>query len=157
MISLSTIQKSDNAAVKQVIETVMTEFQCVGDGFSILDPELSDMYQAYADLDHIFYVVKENETIKGCGGIGRLPGEDDLCELKKMYFYPELRGKGAGKLLMQKLLQFAKLHYDGVYIETTLQMIQAQKLYEQFGFVSIKNPLGNTGHHGCDRFYLLQF
>ena len=44
MLSLRSITPDDNAAVARIIRTVMPEFNCVGEGFSINDPELRDMY-----------------------------------------------------------------------------------------------------------------
>ncbi len=151
------IKIEDNPRVAEIIRKVMTEFECVGDGYSINDPEVDQMFQAYQNEGSKFYVI-ENEVSKnllGCGGIAHLKGaEDDVCELQKMYFLSELRGLGMGQRLLDICIGIAKnLGYANCYLETTDRMKAANKLYQKNGFKKIKGPLGNTGHCGCDAFY----
>lgn len=134
----------------------MTSFDCTGDGFSIMDPEVDDMHGAYDNANSAFYVVEEDGAVMGVGGIGPLIGGDaDTCELKKMYFLPELRGKGQGKALMEVCLKAAKeLGYQKCYLETVKRMIAANGLYQKYGFKPLDSPRGGTGHNGCDSFYI---
>ena len=90
------------------------------------------------------------------GGIAPLQGEESgTCELRKMYFLPELRGFGAGGELISLCLEHARrLGYKRCYLETLTGMDSAQKLYEKHGFERIPSALGRTGHFGCNRFYL---
>jgi putative acetyltransferase len=86
-----------------------------------------------------------------------LHGESGICELRKMYFLPELRGHGAGTALIAHCLDAAReLKYRQCYLETLTGMDAAQKLYEKHGFARIPAALGSTGHFGCNRFYLRQ-
>ena len=79
-----------------------------------------------------------------------------MCELRKMYFLPELRGRGAGDALMQRCLDAARtLGYRQCYLETLTGMDAAQKLYGRHGFKPVCSAMGRTGHFSCDRFYLL--
>lgn len=150
------IQKSDNTAVAKLIREVMTEYNAVGEGFSIQDPEVDGMYEAYADSLCAFFVITENEQILGCGGIAPLSGGNGkTCELRKMYFYPQLRGLGMGKKLLEKCLKTAKmLHYTTCYLETCLSMQKAIALYEKNGFEMQNAQIGATGHTGCDAYFL---
>lgn len=149
------IEPQDNAAVAQVIRDVMTEFGAVGEGYSIMDPELEDMYQAYHDDQSLFLVVTENGVVKGCGGIAPLSGAGpEVCELRKMYYYPELRGKGLGKQLMDICLAEAKKRkYKICYLETIASMESAGKLYQRAGFKRLTAPMGHTGHSSCELYY----
>lgn len=151
------IQPADNAAVANVIRTVMTEFGAVGSGFSIEDPEVDAMFEAYAGPMAKFYVVEQGQRLHGCGGIAPLAGADrDTCELKKMYFLPEVRGQGVGRLLAETLLRDAAgLGFRRIYIETLESMAAANRLYQKLGFERLEKSLGNTGHCGCDTFYAL--
>lgn len=138
-----------------VIRTVMPEFGADGPGFAIHDTEVHDMHAAYNNPGHRYYVVELDGRVCGGGGIGALAGQDGICELRKMYFLPELRGRGAGEILIRQCLDTAReLGYRQCYIETLTGMDAAQKLYEKHGFKRIDAPLGNTGHFGCNRFYL---
>ncbi len=151
------IRSTDNAATANIIRTVMPEFGCVGAGYSIEDPEVDSMYENYDAARSSFYVVVDaDDTPVGCGGVAPLAGGDGtICELKKMYFLPETRGCGFGRKLIILLLDDAKrFGFQQCYLETVTRMNAAQKLYVKAGFQKIPAQLGNTGHSGCDCFYL---
>ena len=128
---IRSVRLADNSQVSDLIKTVMTEFGCVGDGYSIADPEVDAIFQAYQEPGHKFWVIADGEKILGCGGIGTLDeAEDDVCELKKMYFFAELRGKGFGRELIELCLREAKMMgYRKCYIETVARMTSAIRLY----------------------------
>lgn len=151
------IARADDAAMAQIIRTVMPEFGAVGAGFAINDPEVDWMSRAYAGARAAYFVVEHNDRIEGGGGIAPLEGgEADVCELRKMYFLPELRGLGAGMALMAKCLDAARDHgFHRCYLETLRGMDAAMRLYERHGFTRIAAPMGATGHGGCNTFYLL--
>lgn len=151
------IEHNDNPQVAQVIKTVMTEYGCVGAGYSIEDPEVEEMWAAYDNERCAFFVIAdESEKIWGCAGIAPLAGGSaDTCELKKMYFYSAVRGRGLGKEMMELCLESAKkIGYKKCYLETVERMAKANKLYAQFGFNKLTKQEGCTGHGGCDTFYL---
>ena len=151
------IKPQDNLAVATVIRDVMTEFGAVGQGFSIEDPEVDVMFEAYEDVRSRFYVLEDMGRVLGCGGIAPLTGGDrNDCELKKMYFLPEARGQGLGRLLAETLLVDAqRIGFRRVYIETLERMTIANRLYQKLGFERLEQGLGNTGHCGCDAYYAL--
>lgn len=155
---LRPIQPADNQQVANIIRTVMTEFGCVGVGYSILDPEVDDMHGAYSNDAAAFFIVGKDGTdeVFGCGGIGPLAGADaETCELKKMYFLPELRGMGFGQKMVTTCLEKAKeLGYERCYLETVDRMVQANHLYKKMGFEKIASPMGATGHCSCDAWYV---
>lgn len=155
-IEIRKIEPSDNESVRRIIKTVMPEFGASGQGFAIHDKEVENMYEAYSKPRSIYYVLESDSRIIGGGGIAQLEGGDEgTCELKKMYFLPEARGKGLGKQVLKKCLDAAKtFQFTQCYLETFNTMKGAMKLYERMGFEKIPAPLGNTGHFACDTFYL---
>jgi putative acetyltransferase len=150
------IEARDDAAMANIIRTVMPEFGAMGDGFAINDPEVDWMSRAYAEPRCAYFVVEHAGVVKGGGGVAPLTGGDpDVCELRKMYFLPELRGLGAGAALMQCCLDAARAAgFRQCYLETLCGMDAARKLYERNGFRLIDAPMGATGHGGCNTFYL---
>ena len=150
------IRPSDDAAIAAIIRTVMPEFGARGPGFAINDPEVDAMSSAYARPRCSYFVVERDGVVMGGGGVAPLDGGDaDVCELRKMYFLPVLRGLGAGAAMMTRCLDAARAHGFGrCYLETLTGMDAAQKLYEKSGFEPIAGPMGATGHFGCNRFYL---
>lgn len=150
------ITAQDSAALAAIIRHVMPEFGADGPGFAIHDAEVDDMAGAYAQPGCAYFVVEHAGKVCGGGGIAPLEDpEPGICELRKMYFLPELRGLGAGKALITQCLDRARsLGYRRCYLETLTGMDAAQKLYEAQGFVRLTKALGNTGHFGCNRFYV---
>lgn len=153
------IAPTDNNSIAAVIRSVMTEFGAVGAGFSIEDPEVDTMFEAYQGDHSIYYVVCAQGNVLGGAGVAPLAGGDaETCELKKMYFMPEARGLGAGRVLAELLLHDArKFGYSRVYIETLQRMGAANQLYRSLGFQPLPSCLGATGHGGCDTYYVLDF
>ena len=153
------IHPSDNEAIRTVIQTVMPEFGAIGPGFSIEDPEVQHMFEAYQQPRCQYFVViaKTDGKLIGGSGIGPLPAADDnYCELKKMYLLADYRRQKLGYRLMAACLDFARATaYRFVYLETLQSMQQANALYVSSGFHRLEQRLGNTGHHGCDSYYLL--
>jgi putative acetyltransferase len=151
------LQKQDNPAVATIIRKVMTEFGAVGDNYSIADPEVDAMFEAYPGPDSAFFVVERDGQVLGCGGMGPLrAGPEDVCELRKMYFLPELRGAGVGAKLLATILDAArKAGYQRCYLETLGTMTDARRLYLKHGFEPIDSPLGCTGHSGCNAWMIL--
>lgn len=150
------IQREDNAKVARLIREVMTEFGCVGEGYSINDAEVDAMYEAYSHEKSAFWVITKQGEILGGGGIAPLPGEETTtCELKKMYFYPAIRGVGLGMRMVNQLLDQARsLGYQKCYLETVERMWQANLLYRKMGFEPLQSCLGQTGHCSCDAWYV---
>lgn len=151
------IESGDDAAIAAIIRTVMPEFGADGPGFAIHDAEVDTMSAAYAAPRSAYFVVERDGRVLGGGGVAPLAGDPsgETCELKKMYFLPELRGIGAGQALMTQCLAAARsFGFRRCYLETLERMHAAQKLYRANGFAEIGKPCGNTGHFGCDRFFV---
>ncbi|MEN0047230.1 MAG: GNAT family N-acetyltransferase [Bacteroidota bacterium] len=154
---LRPIQKKDNAIVAKIIRETMTQFGCVGEGYAYVDPELDDMYTAFSGERSKFWVLENDEgKVVGCGGIAALKnGSPDTCELQKLYFLEAARGKGFGRKLTDLCLQAAKeLGYKKCYLETVERMTIANAMYQKMGFQKIDGNMGNTGHCGCDSYYV---
>lgn len=153
--TLRPIERADDPAIADIIRTVMTELGASGAGFAIHDPEVSAMSQEYARPGAGYWVVEREGRVLGGAGFAPLAGGDGtVCELRKMYFLPELRGLGLGrKLLLQVLEAATAAGYTLCYLETLNSMVQARRLYESVGFERVAAPMGATGHFGCDAWY----
>ncbi len=159
-LSVRRAARRDRAQIASLIRDVMPEFGASGPGFAILDPEVSDMPRAYAAPRSAYWVLVERdargrERVVGGAGFAPLAGADaGTCELRKMYFRPEARGLGFGKELLGLALEGARAQgFSRMYLETLGHMTAARALYEAHGFVALREPLGATGHFGCNAFY----
>ncbi len=93
---------------------------------------------------------KDSEIAGGAGVYPTKGLKDDTCELVKMYLSKSYRGKGIGKILMQKCIEEAKQQgYKKMYLETMPELKLAIPMYEKLGFTFLKGSLGNSGHTGC--------
>jgi len=151
---------ADREALATLIRTVMPEFGASGPGFAIMDPEVDDMPAAYrSDRSDYFVVVRGGDEggvhVVGGGGFAPLDGgPDDTCELRKMYFYPEVRGLGIGQEMLSRCIDGARrAGFERMYLETLARMRAARALYERNGFARLEGPIGKTGHFGCDAYY----
>lgn len=155
------IEPSDDPRVAAIIRTVMPEFGADGPGFAIRDPEVDHMSAAYPGgrSQYLVVVRAEDGIVAGGGGFAPLIGGDpDICELRKMYFLPLLRGSGIGTRLLRELLDRAKGEaFHTCYLETLNSMSRARTLYEAHGFKPLDAPMGATGHFSCDRWYSRTF
>lgn len=142
----------DNEALAKIIRTSLEEFKANKPGTVYFDPTTDNLSEVFTAAKSNYFVVEENGIIMGGAGIyptRNLP--DDTCELVKLYLNNAARGKGLGKLLMEKCFAEAKnLQYKKMYLETMPELHIAVPLYEKMGFRYLPAPLGNSGHDGCD-------
>jgi putative acetyltransferase len=152
------IQKNDNAVIKEIVTKVMTEFRADPETTVLGDPSLNTMFENYQEDRAVYYVAELNGSVVGGCGIRKLEGADEsICELQRMFLLPQARGKGIGKQVMDLCIADAKkFNYKTVYLESLAQMQDAIALYLRSGFGLITEPLGNTGHGGCNVFMKLE-
>lgn len=150
-IRIREIQQKDNQAVAAVIRNVFISDDYPKTGTAYEDPQLEHMFETYQQPKSIYFVIEREGKIVGGAGISQLQNsEENICELQKMYFLEEARGKGWGALMIQKCLEKAsEFGYEKCYLETLPKMLNAQKLYQKVGFNYIDAPLGATGHTSC--------
>ncbi|MFA6034800.1 MAG: GNAT family N-acetyltransferase [Myxococcota bacterium] len=154
---LRPIQKGDNAAMARIIREVMPEFGADGAGFAITDPEVDCLFEAYAAAGSGYFVVVADGVVAGGAGYGPLAGgARDVCELRKMYFLPGMRGLGLGRRMLALVVESARRDgYKKIYLETLGRMDDAGRLYLAAGFRALCSPMGDTGHCGCDSWYAM--
>lgn len=145
------IKPEDNEQVAKVVRSVLVEMGVPKVGTAYEDKALDDMYGTYQHERMKYFVLENEDKIIGGAGIAPLVGlEEKICELQKMYFLPEARGKGLGAQMMDTCLKYAASQaFEKCYIETLPYMENARKLYGKSGFRSLEAPMGNTGHYNC--------
>lgn len=156
-ITIRDIEPRDNAELAQIIRASLAEFGANKPGTVYFDPTTDNLYLLFREQGSHYYVAESGSTLLGGAGIFPSPGlPDGTCELVKMYLRPEARGKGLGRMLIDKCLETAREKgYKRVYLETMPELAKAVKTYERFGFRYLEGPMGNTGHFGCDVWMLL--
>lgn len=145
------IRPEDNVKIEKIIKAIFPEFDLPTVGTTYEDSETPRMYESYQANNEVYYVIEEEGEVLGGAGVKPLKDFDkDVCELQKMYFSPEGRGKGYGKLIFEKCMKSAKaLGYKKCYLESASQLKTAIHIYKSNGFEYLEQPLGNTGHYSC--------
>jgi len=153
---IRTIQPADNPSIAAAIRGTLTEFGLNRPGTAYFDAATDDMYNSFQIPGSRYYVALIDDKPAGGGGVypsNGLPA--GTCELVKMYLHPSARGKGLGKALIEKCMEFARqAGYKKMYIETMPELATAISIYEKFGFRRLAGPIGDTGHHGCSLWLL---
>jgi GNAT superfamily N-acetyltransferase len=84
-----------------------------------------------------FYVVRQGDAFIGVGALKRLAPA--LGEIQRMYVRQQVRGLGAGRMLVGRLLDDARsLGYATVRLESLRALTAAHQLYRSVGFVEIE-------------------
>ena len=90
-----------------------------------------------------FHLLGCDNQYVGVGCLKRLDAR--TCELQRMYVQPHVRGMGAGRLLLQRLLADAReLGYGKVRLESLKALSAAHALYHSAGFVEIQPYADNS-------------
>ncbi len=143
----------DQAAIKRVVFTVLEEFGIGADPCGQQDEDLDNLARWYPPPRGVFELIQDGAgRILGCGGIH--PLDQDSCELRKLYFLPVLRGRGAGSALLDRLVHFAKrAGFRRMELETASVLDLAIAMYHRRGFKEIHNKRDVAR---CDRAFELE-
>jgi len=106
------IKKEDNSQIANVIREVFISDDYPKTGTAFADSQLDFMFEAYDKPKAIYFVVVDTEInsafygkIIGGAGVSQLDNSNEnICELQKMYFLKEARGKGIGQEMILKCL-----------------------------------------------------
>ena len=152
------IDKSDNIELANIIRNSLLEFNAAKPGTVYYDKTTDHLYELFRKEGSCYFVAITAGKIAGGCGIYPTAGLDtDTCELVKFYLSREARGKGIGRILLNKCMEAAvQLSYHKVYIETMPELKVAIPMYEKAGFKMLPGPLGNSGHSGCDIWMIKQ-
>ncbi|WP_027137264.1 GNAT family N-acetyltransferase [Gaetbulibacter saemankumensis] len=150
-IVIREILPEDNTQLEKVIRACFHEFDIPLEGTAYSDSETPCMYESYQNDDDVYFVITNGSSILGGAGVKPLKDYNgEVCEIQKMYFSPEIRGKGFGKQMFEMCLKAAKnLGYKQCYLESAPQLKAAIHIYEAYGFKHLQKALGNTGHFSC--------
>jgi putative acetyltransferase len=146
------IEPKDNPEIAKIIRSSILEMGAPKIGTAYEDKATDLMFETYQKEKSVYFVVEYDNRVLGGGGVAQLDNfEGNICELQKMYFSPEIRGKGLGSKLISICLDKAKeIGFEKCYLETLPYMEAAVKLYNKYGFKNLEEPLGNTCHYSCN-------
>jgi putative acetyltransferase len=152
-ITIRNIQPEDNVELARIIRESLIEFDVPKIGTVYSDPDTDRLFELFTDAPNSFYLVAEENGVL-LGGCGIYPTEGlpaGYAELVKLYLTAATRGKGIGRMLMERCFEEAlQLGYTHLYLESFPQLAKAVSLYEKSGFKELGHALGNSGHFACN-------
>ncbi|HEX9961779.1 MAG TPA: GNAT family N-acetyltransferase [Pyrinomonadaceae bacterium] len=142
----------DCAGVQKLVFGVLREYGLTGETNGT-DADITDIEAHYAGRGGAFEVI-EDASGNLLGTIGLYPLDAETVELRKMYFAPELRGRGVGKLMLERMIEKARaLGFRRIFLETASVLKEAVALYEKYGF---QPTTGGIHSARCDAAYFLE-
>lgn len=106
--------------------------------FQNIDNELAGFNEMYSPPEGC-YLIATTENGKTVGGVGLRKFDADICEMKRLYVYPEYLRKGLGEALCLELIMQAKrLGYKKMRLDTIGKLNAANRLYDKLGFYEIE-------------------
>jgi putative acetyltransferase len=106
--------------------------------FQKVEDELAGFNEMYSPPDGC-YLIAFAENGETAGGVGLRRFEAGICEMKRLYVYPEYLRKGLGEALCRELIiQAKKLGYEKMRLDTIGKLKAANRLYDKLGFYEIE-------------------
>lgn len=135
-----------------IIRKSLEDFNAAKPGTVYFDETTDHLSDVFKTKNSAYFIIEINGELSG--GAGFYPTEglpENVCELVKMYLSKNHRGKGIGQMLLQKCMEEARKEgYQKMYLESMPELTNAIAMYDRNGFKIIPEPLGNSGHTGCD-------
>lgn len=135
------------------LEDVRTLFDEYGSSLGIdlsfqgFSTEIAGLPGDYAPPGGALMLCLVNGEPAGCVGVR--PADGTACEMKRLYVRPAFQGRGIGRQLAQRAIEWARgAGYDRMLLDTLPSMTGAQRMYEQLGFRDVPayrfNPIAGT-------------
>ena len=159
-LRIAPLRPDQNEAARAVIFAVAFEFFGDGEEFETwksrvrqtwLARDVDNLTAHYGGENGAFWVLLNKGEVVGTCGVRRL--EEGVCELKRMYLLPRVRGFGGGRQLAQTAIEWARgAGFKVMRLDSDHVLVAALSLYRSLGFVPI--PRYNEG--GADLFFELR-
>jgi GNAT superfamily N-acetyltransferase len=101
--------------------------------FQNFEAELQHFTSEYAAPRGAFILAREEDRYLACIGLRQFA--EEIGEIKRLYVAPAARGRGLGRMLVERIIAVAsEIGYRSVLLDTLPFMKEAQALYLSLGF-----------------------
>ncbi|MFW6316563.1 MAG: GNAT family N-acetyltransferase [Cyanobacteriota bacterium] len=143
-------EKRDSTSVNSLIAKVLAEYGLDWDPIDT-DRDVVEVETFYQQTGGEFWLVEAQGKVVGSAGYYPISRGNKAVEIRKMYLLPEVRGKGLGQFLLNRLESaIAQQNYQEIWIETATVLKEAIKLYEKNGYQLLEDVETSR----CDRAYI---
>lgn len=143
-VLIETLSPETEPALRDLIRRNLQGYDEAGSVIAATFRRLANLHGLYQTEGSRFFVIrdmKKDGICIGGAGIGTLhglPPSEGLGEVRDLVLEEKYRGQGLGTRLLKRCVEEAKaLGYKRLYLETTPQMENAQKLFLRFGFRAV--------------------
>jgi putative acetyltransferase len=117
--------------------------------FQNITAELNQLPDLYGPPSGCLLLASRDDEWVGCCALRRF--SDGVCEMKRLYVKPQLRGANLGRQLTERLVTKARgLGYRRMVLDTLEDMTAARTLYRSLGFRETKpyyfNPMAGVSY-----------
>jgi putative acetyltransferase len=137
--SLEFIRAVDPPTIAQVRQLFLEYAQSLNFSlcFQNFDEELATLPGAYSAPGGSLLLAQRAGAAAGCVALRKL--QDKICEMKRLYVRPEMRGLGVGKMLVDRVIADARaIGYERMRLDTVAPaMNDAITMYRRRGFREI--------------------
>ena len=115
--------------------------------FQSLEEELNDLEKKYTGKEGYILALLIDGKVMGCVAYHKL--SDSICEMKRLYVKPELRGVKAGEQLVKRIIEVAKEKgFSEMVLDTIEPLKAAIHLYKKMDFTECEpyynNPMNDV-------------
>jgi putative acetyltransferase len=146
----SVFQAESLAQIAQARELFLEYAQSLGFSlcFQNFDKELAGLPGDYAPPEGRLLLLEYDGHLAGCVALHKF--DSGICEMKRLYLRPQLRGKGLGRVLAERIIAEARqIGYRQMRLDTVGPVMKnAVEMYHKLGFREIApyrpNPMAGT-------------
>jgi GNAT superfamily N-acetyltransferase len=100
------------------------------------EEEIASLPGKYTPPDGQLFLARYGDKPAGCVALRRI--DRQVCEMKRMFLYPQYHGKGIGRRLGEAIIRDARAaRYAVMRLDTSWRQLEAQALYSTLGFQRI--------------------
>jgi putative acetyltransferase len=148
--ALAFAQAESQTQLAQARELFLEYAQSLGFSlcFQNFDQELASLPGGYAPPDGRLLLAECDGNVVGCVALHKL--EPGICEMKRLYLRPIVRGKGFGRVLADRIIAEARqIGYGRMRLDTVEPVMKdAVAMYRRLGFKEIApycpNPMSGV-------------
>jgi putative acetyltransferase len=133
---------------KSILDAILSEFSECGSVLASAKRRVRSLEKVYRGPGSRYLLATHGDQIVGGVGIGPLAGlphTEKIGEVRELFVHQQHRGLGFGRdLLIAGLEHGRALGYINIYLETTPEMLHAQKLFKRFGFKPVRETPQST-------------
>ena len=146
-------RRADAAGLHALIGGILQSYGLPADSLA-RDDDLDDVAAWYGGRKGVFEVLEDSSgaLVGCCGAYARSAA---VCELRRLYLAYKVRHRGLGRVLMDRLLDWARQRgFDSMELFTAPVLKDAVRLYEGYGFT--RQPRASAEACVCDLHFSLR-